>query len=161
MGWWEDRAKDLDKVTRGKNADHSKAGGIGLARKIDRMAEGSGKKYSNSNVQRAAERRVSSAPRTLYGAEAEWKKKKDFDDATSRYKKDRSSYNRKAKDSNMQDSVDVENYRKNRIANKEYKGKYYGPDAFKGDMNKLKAWRKAGSPKDVKAFAKSHPNTGR
>lgn len=60
-----------------------------------------------------------------------------------------------AKTAANQDSETIENYRNYRKANNQYKGKYYGPDVFKGNMSVLKAWRKAGSPKDVKAFAKS------
>lgn len=37
-----------------------------------------------------------------------------------------------------------------------YKGKYYGPDLFKGDMDLIKAWRKAGKPKDHAKWLKSH-----
>jgi hypothetical protein len=66
-----------------------------------------------------------------------------------------------AKTAANQDSETIENYRNYRKANNQYKGKYYGPDTFKGNMSLLKAWRKAGSPKDVKAFAKNNPNTGR
>jgi hypothetical protein len=44
--------------------------------------------------------------------------------------------------------------RRERIKNKDYKGKYYGPDEFKGNMNMLRAWRAAGSP-DSKKFARS------
>ena len=33
-----------------------------------------------------------------------------------------------------------------------YKGRYYGPDAFKGDENMRQAWKKAGKP-DPKKFA--------
>lgn len=45
-----------------------------------------------------------------------------------------------------------------RIQQGAYKGRYYGPDAFKGDMNIQQAWRKAGSPKDTKAFAEGFRN---
>lgn len=48
----------------------------------------------------------------------------------------------------------LENKRRERIKNKDYKGKYYGPDEFKGNMNMLRAWRAAGSP-DSKKFARS------
>lgn len=45
------------------------------------------------------------------------------------------------------------NYRAKRIAEGDYKGKYYGPDEFKGDTKKLAAWRAAGSPKDKSKYA--------
>ena len=32
-----------------------------------------------------------------------------------------------------------------------YKGKYYGPDAFKGNLSKIDAWKKAGKP-DIRDF---------
>jgi hypothetical protein len=48
----------------------------------------------------------------------------------------------------------LEARRRERIKKGDFKGKYYGPDVFKGDMNKLRAWRKAGSP-DPKKFARS------
>jgi hypothetical protein len=44
--------------------------------------------------------------------------------------------------------------RPKRIAEGKFKGKYYGPDEFKGDLKKLRAWREAGSPKDKSKFAK-------
>ena len=42
-----------------------------------------------------------------------------------------------------------------RISKKQYKGKYWGPDEFKGDLNKVREWEKAGRPKDRSAFMKS------
>jgi hypothetical protein len=45
--------------------------------------------------------------------------------------------------------------RADRIKSGRFKGKYYGPDEFKGNLKLLKAWRISGSPKDTKAFAKS------
>jgi hypothetical protein len=53
----------------------------------------------------------------------------------------------------VQNSQETANYRESRKRRGDFKGKFYGPDAFKGDMNVLKAWRMAGSPKDTKAFA--------
>lgn len=44
------------------------------------------------------------------------------------------------------------NYRLNRRLRGDFKGKYYGPDEFKGDEKKLSAWRAAGSPKDKSRF---------
>jgi hypothetical protein len=41
-----------------------------------------------------------------------------------------------------------------RIKNKQYKGKYWGPDEFKGDLDKVRAWEKAGRPKSAKERAK-------
>lgn len=43
-------------------------------------------------------------------------------------------------------------YRNRRIKEHEFKGKYYGPDEFKGDLTKLSKWRAAGSPKDKSKF---------
>jgi hypothetical protein len=40
----------------------------------------------------------------------------------------------------------LNNRRAARIKSKDFKGKYYGPDEFKGNLSILKAWRKAGSP---------------
>lgn len=45
------------------------------------------------------------------------------------------------------------NYRLNRRLRGDFKGKYYGPDEFKGSEKKLAAWRAAGSPKDKSRFA--------
>jgi hypothetical protein len=42
-----------------------------------------------------------------------------------------------------------------RAKNGDYKGKYYGPDQFKGNMAMIKAWKKAGKP-DRNSFAKSY-----
>lgn len=42
-----------------------------------------------------------------------------------------------------------------RISKKQYKGKYWGPDEFKGDLNKVREWEKAGRPKDRSAFMKA------
>lgn len=42
------------------------------------------------------------------------------------------------------------------MATTSYKGKYYGPDLFKGDMDLIKAWRKAGKPKDHAKWLKSY-----
>lgn len=58
-----------------------------------------------------------------------------------------------AKRSVEESNKDVSRYK--RIAAGAYKGKYYGPDEFKGNLKLLKAWRVSGSPKDTKAFAKS------
>lgn len=44
-------------------------------------------------------------------------------------------------------------YREKRKAAGNFKGKYYGPDVFKGDTAKLSKWRAAGSPKDKSKFA--------
>lgn len=41
--------------------------------------------------------------------------------------------------------------RQMRIKEGEFKGKYYGPDAFKGNTAKIDAWKKAGKP-EIKKF---------
>jgi hypothetical protein len=48
----------------------------------------------------------------------------------------------------------LNNRRAARTKSGDFKGKYYGPDQFKGNMSILKSWRKAGSP-DVNKFIRS------
>lgn len=58
----------------------------------------------------------------------------------------------------VQDSKAMKEYRHKRRTTGAYKGNFYGPDQFKGDMERLKDWRKAGSPKDVEGWLASQAN---
>jgi hypothetical protein len=80
------------------------------------------------------------------------KKPVDFKDAASRRALDRQF-----------SSTKLQAYRDKRISEHKFKGKYYGPDRFKGDLTSLKTWRAAGSPKNLKDFVKrppAEPRTG-
>jgi hypothetical protein len=46
--------------------------------------------------------------------------------------------------------------RQKRIGMHQFKGKYWGPEEFKGDQKKIDAWKAAGKPKDRAAFAKAY-----
>lgn len=167
FGLKEDKAKTAKRKAEKANEVKIKVGSKGYNKKgtwqgLDWYTEKSdgttkGKdtrpQYDKKGVQKAADRKVQSNTKNSYVQNLESRGKQEKE--TARYKKEASSYSRKAKSASMQDSKDVESYRKNRMARGDYKGKYYGPDAFKGDMGKLKAWRKAGSPKDVTKFART------
>lgn len=47
-------------------------------------------------------------------------------------------------------------YRAKRRAEGDFKGKYYGPDEFKGDERMLAKWRASGSPKITKTLIKNY-----
>lgn len=64
-----------------------------------------------------------------------------------------------ARDPGKQDRPNVNEMRKRRIASGDFKGKHYGPDEFKGNLAVLKAWRRAGSPKDTAGFNKNYKTT--
>jgi hypothetical protein len=53
----------------------------------------------------------------------------------------------------------MEGYRKHKRDAGQFKGKYYGPDEFKGNLKMVDEWRKHGSPTDRKAFAKKFAKT--
>lgn len=60
------------------------------------------------------------------------------------------AYN-KVKEAAMKESPDrptgtAAQRRKWRITNGDFKGKYYGPDVFKGDLKKIKEWKAKGKP---------------
>lgn len=117
---------------------------------------------SGSSYQQAAARRVDK-PKYDRKAAAEARKKgtsyksesasrssagesyaKSLEDRGNAYSKERSNRD-----------VKMGEYRRGRVKMGLFKGKYYGPDAFKGDLSKVDAWRKAGGKKsDVKKFAK-------
>jgi hypothetical protein len=63
----------------------------------------------------------------------------------------KSAASRKALDRQLH-STKLQAYRDKRISEHKYKGKYYGPDEFKGSLTTLKSWRAAGSPKNTKDF---------
>lgn len=171
---FEDVVKWLDNYTRNKDADKSKAGGVGVARKIDEAFKGTGQKYSDPNKNEKVKelKRVKTmAERYASGKEADRRMKAAADRRIAKKKASGRSYamkTTKGKGSSPFDSREdqvkyANEYKKGsergdrptgtrqqriewRIKNKDYKGQYYGPDRFKGDLKKIRAWKKAGKP---------------
>jgi hypothetical protein len=137
-GFWEGVARKVDTVTRGKNADHSKAGGAGVGRAIDKVATGGSNNKPPKGAQAAAARRGKAYPTHA-----------EYTDTIKRYKK-----NIKSKKYDAKTSGEMNAYRADRANRGNFKGDYYGPDAFKGNLTMVDKWRAAGSPKNTKAFAK-------
>lgn len=107
--------------------------------------------YRKPAVQNAAKRRASGYQHASTPGATKAERLKN---ARSDYKR-RLSHKANANPAdNSKDNEDAYfNYRQARMQKKDYKGKYYGPDEFKGNIQKLSKWRAAGSPKDKSKFA--------
>jgi hypothetical protein len=108
----------------------------------DRKAAAERRKNGTS-LQAAAERRTKKFPTSS-----------DYHYTIKQYKKK----NREGRSDTGVDN-NMKNYREDMANRGNYRGKYYGPDEFKGNLSMLDKWRKSGSPKNVKGFAKKNRST--
>jgi hypothetical protein len=100
-------------------------------------------KVSNSNSRKAAaakaaQRRTSKTPTVNSAADA----KRVQTAAKSAGETKRAAERRTSTESRMKS-------RGQRVQSKDFKGKYWGPDQFKGNQQKIDAWKKAGKPRNA------------
>lgn len=155
-GFWENLAVNIDKAARGKNANANTARGAGVGRNIDNVAtSGSGTKKYRGRISLPKGAKAAAARRNSN----RYPTSSDYHATVKKYNK-----NLKNKKSDTKTTGKMNAYRADRIHRGLFKGDYYGPDAFKGDLALLEKWRGAGSPKNTAAFARKNRvkrNTGR
>lgn len=121
-----------------------------------RKPDESVRKMRESRTQRGASKKVKPA-NPFKGAEDQIRYNKEITKARSKEaKKQNRSYRAAAERRRLgtKASKGKNAARLARVKSGDYKGKYYGPDEFKGNLAKIAAWKKAGGKRsDIKKFA--------